>query len=121
MNVPAYERLTETEPVSEVRFVQDYVQFVLGPHTLSVYPKLRVSIGKRVLSPADSGFYDCVCTLIGQNLVAATRIEKVQLEFLFSRGTKLLVSLRPEDAVGPEIGVLSETTGADLIVERYDD
>jgi len=121
MNDPAYECLTQAEPLSEVRFVHDYVQFVLWPHTLSVYPHIRVSSGEYVRSPADPGFYDSICRLIGQKLVKVIRVEKAQLEFAFSQGTNLLVSLRPEDAVGPEIAMLSSTNGADLMVERYDD
>lgn len=49
------------------------------------------------------------------------RIEGVQLEFAFSNGTTLFVSLRPEDAVGPEIAMLSSASDAGLMVERYDD
>lgn len=121
MNDPAYDCLTQAEPLSEVRFVHDYVQFVLWPHTLSIYPRLKVSRGDHVLSPADSGFYDSICSLIGQKVVNVIRVEKAQLEFAFSLGTKLFVSLRPEDAVGPEIAMLSGSNGAGLMVERYDD
>jgi hypothetical protein len=121
MNDPAYECLTQAEPLSEVRFVHDYLQFVFWPHGLSVYVRLRVSTGGHFLSPTDAGFYDSICTLIGQKLVSVTRAEKVQLELLFSGGTALIVSLRPEDAVGPEIAMLSEANGASLMVERYDE
>jgi len=119
MNDVAYECLTQGEPLSEVRFVHDYVQFVLWPHTLSVYPKLRVSSQARMLSPSDPGFYDSICKLIGQKLLKVIRIEGVQLEFTFSNGTTFFVSLRPEDAVGPEIAMLSGTNEAGLMVERY--
>ena len=121
MNDPTYECLTQAGPLSEVRFVHDYVQLVLWTNTLSIYPRLHVSTGERILSSDDSGFYDGICGLIGQSLVAATRVEKVRLEFLFSGGTNLLVSLRPQDAVGPEIAALSDATGAYLMVERHDD
>lgn len=121
MNDPAYECLTQAEPLSEVRFVHDYVQFIFWPHGLSVYARLCVSNGGRILSSSDARFYDSICTLIGQKLVAVTRVEKIKLELLFSAGTRLIVSLRPEDAVGPEIAMLSEANGASLMVERYDD
>lgn len=121
MNDVAYECLTQAEPLSEVRFVHEYVQFVLWPHTLSIYPQLRVSSQAHIFSASDPGFYDSICKLIGQKLVKVIRIEGVQLEFTFSNGTTFFVSLRPEDAVGPEIAMLSSTYEAGLMVERYDD
>lgn len=120
MSDVAYECLTQDEHLSEVRFVHEYVQFVLWPHTLSVYPQLRVSSQARILSPSDPGFYDRICKLIGRKLVKVIRIEGVQLEFAFSNGTTFFVSLRPEDAVGPEIAMLSSINEAGLMVERYD-
>ncbi|HEX7952656.1 MAG TPA: hypothetical protein VF523_06245 [Burkholderiales bacterium] len=115
-----YERLTAAEPLSEVRFVHDYVQLVLWPHTLSLYPKLRMSVGDHTLRSTDQGFYDSICRLIGQRIEKVGREEKVQLSFQFTGGTKLLVSLRPEDAVCEEVAMLSDDKGG-LLVERYDD
>jgi len=119
MNDPAYEALTQASALSEVRFVHDYAQFVFWPYGLSIYGKLSVLTKGLVLRPGDVGYFDSICTLIDQRLVAVTRTEGVQLEFKFSGGTSLLVSLRLEDAVGPEVAMLSNENGGLLMVERY--
>jgi len=115
----AYERLAKAIALSEVRFVHDYVQFIWEPHTLSLYAPLRVLAEGRPLARSDVGFCDSICSLIGQSLTAVTRQEHEQLEFAFSNGTKVLVSLRSEDAVGPEVAQLS-TPGGEIMVEGYD-
>ncbi len=116
----AYASLTNTHALSEVRVVHDYIQFIFGPYTLSLYAPLSVVAGGRPLTRNDAGYYDCICSLLGQSLVAVAREGRVQLEFAFSDGTKLLVSLRQEDAVGPEVAQLSRL-GGDIMVEGYDD
>lgn len=119
MNDLAYEPLTEAAALSEVRFVHDYMQLVFWPYGLSIYAKVIVSTKGRVLFPNDVGYFDSICTLIGQKLVAITRTEGVELEFKFSGGTGILVSLRLEEAVGPEVAMLSHEDGGHLMVERY--
>jgi hypothetical protein len=119
MNDPAYEPLIQAAALSEVRFVHDYVQFVFWPYGLSVYAKVSVSTNGRVLGPRDAGYFDSIYILIGQKLVAVARTEGVELEFEFSGGTSLLVSLRLEEAVGPEVAMLSNENGGHLMVERY--
>ena len=120
MRDAAYEVLAQADPLSEIRFVHDYLQLVFWPHTLSLYPKLEVHAGGRRLTSSDNGYFDSICRLIGQKLVAVTREEKMRLSFRFASGTSLLVSLRPGDAVGPEVAMLADDKGG-LMVERYDD
>lgn len=120
MSDHAYAVLTEADALSEVRFVHDYFQFIFGPYTLSLYAPFGVVAGERNLMRNDAGYYDCICSLVGQGLVAVTRDGQVQLEFAFSGGTKLLLSLRQEDAVGPEVAQLS-CPGGDIMVEVYGD
>ena len=120
MSDKGYEHLTAADPLSEVRFVHDYIQLVLWPHTLSIYPRLQISVGDRTLRSTDNGFYDSICRLIGQRVVKVERNEKVQLSFHFAGEATLLVSLRPEDAVCEEIAMLTDDKGG-LMVERYED
>ena len=115
----AYDRLAKEDALSEVRFVHDYVQFIFGAHTLSLYAPLQVRSEGRPLARHDVGFRDSICSLIGRTLIAVTRHEHEQLEFSFSNGTKVAVSLRSEDAVGPEVAELS-TSGGEIMVEGYD-
>ncbi len=119
MSDHAYASLINTDALSEVRVVHDYIQFIFGPHTLSLYAPLSVVAGARTLTRNDAGYYDCICSLVGQSLVAVVRDGRVQLEFVFSGGTKLMLSLRQEDAVGPEVAQLSRL-GGDIMVEGYD-
>lgn len=115
----AYERLAKENALTEVRLVHDYVQFIFGPHTLSLYAPLRVRAEGRLLSRNDVGFHDSICSLIGQTLIDIARQEREQLEFAFSNGTKVVVSLRSDDAMGPEVAQLS-TLGGKIMVEGYD-
>jgi len=113
-----YARLANTNALSEVRFVHDYVQFIFEPHTLSLYAPLRVLAEGRSLGSTDVGYYDRICSLVGQHLIAVARQENEQLEFAFSNGAKVVLSLRGEDAVGPEVAELS-TPGREIMVEGY--
>ncbi len=113
----AYVRLVKANALSEVRFVHDYVQFIFEPHTLSLYAPLRV-MADRPLTRNDIGFCDSICSLIGQNLTAITRKEHEHLEFKFSNGTAVVVSLLGGDAVGPEVAQL-DTPGVESMVEGY--
>lgn len=115
----AYDPLSKEDALSQVTFVHDYVQFVFGPHTLSLYAPLLVRAGGRSLARNDVSFCDSICSLIGQKLAAITRHEHEQLEFVFSNGTVVAVSLRSEEAVGPEVAQLS-THGCQIMVEGYD-
>jgi hypothetical protein len=115
-----YDGIVSADPLSEVRFVRGYIQFVFWPHTLSLYPRLQVAVNGRILGVTDAGFYDNICHLIGQKMVGVTRDPGAELSFAFSGGAKLLVSLRREHAVGEEIAMLADNQGG-LTVERYDD
>lgn len=115
----AYDRLAKESALSEVRFIHDYVQFIFGSHTLSLYAPLRVLAEGHPLAPNDVGFNDRIRSLVGQTLTAITRKEHEQLNFAFSNGTTVVVSLRGEDAVGPEVAQLS-TPGGEIMVEGYD-
>jgi hypothetical protein len=115
----AYIRLAKANTLSEVRFVHDYVQFIFEPHTLSLYAPLHISTEGRALARGDVGYYERICSLIGENLADVTRYKRKQLEFAFSNGTKVILSLRTEDAAGPEIAELS-TSGGEIMVEGYD-
>lgn len=115
----AYEGLAKADVLSEVRFVHDYVQLIFEPYTLSLYAPLKVLVGARTLKPTDAGYHNGICLLIGQTLTSVFRAKTVQLEFTFSGGTKLLVSLRQEDANGPEVAELSRP-GGPIMVEGYD-
>ena len=115
----AYICLAKANALSEVRFVHDYVQFIFEPHTLSLYAPLHVLAEGRALARGDVGYYDSICSLIGETLTDVTRHEREQLEFTFSNGTKVVLSLRTEDAAGPEIAELS-TPGGEIMVEGYD-
>lgn len=119
MNDPAYSSLTNSEALSEVRFVYDYVQLIFGLYTLSLYAPLRVLVAGGSFTRNDAGYYDHICSLIGQSLVAIVRNDRVQLEFSFANGTNLITSLLENEAVGPEVAQLSRL-GGELMIEDYE-
>ena len=51
----AYASITNTDALSEVRVVHDYIQFIVWPYTLSLYAPLSVVAGERTLTRKDAG------------------------------------------------------------------
>lgn len=113
----AYAALANAQPLSEVRFVRDYLQLVFEPYTLTIYARLSVEIERRVLDRSALGFCDCVCRLIGERVVRVERDDGVRLSIVFSDGTRLMVSLRDDDAVAPEVAMLTDDRGF-MMVDR---
>lgn len=72
------------------------------------------------MARGDIGDYDNICSLIGESLFTVSRRKREQLEFAFSNGTKVAVSLRSEGATGPEVAELFKP-GGEIMVEGYDD
>ena len=117
---PAYEALANANALTEVRVVHDYLQFIFEPYTLSVYAPVEIHEGHRALKLRDIGYYDAICFLIGQTLTAVVRERSRRLQFTFSGGIDLFVSMRGEDATCPEAAILSRA-GEVIMVEGYEE
>ena len=120
MTGTGYDELLTADSLSEVRFVHEYVQFVFWPLTLSVYASINATSGGATLHQADAGYYDAICRLIGQKIVAIERNDNVEMTLKFAAGAILGISLVPTANSGPEVATLSDQSGT-LMVEQYGD
>lgn len=77
--------------LSEVRFVQDYVQLVFQHETLSVYNEATVcSDGKR-LSTGEPGFADALVQLIGRRPKSVHEDSETMLTIHFDDGSTFTI------------------------------
>jgi hypothetical protein len=101
--------------LSAVVFVQDYVQFQFDGPVLTAITSPRVSLAGDEWSVRLAGYRDALCRLIGRKVQATSLAEGRELRIdLDDRGT-LSVSLKPEDACGPESATFA-TSPEDLWV-----
>lgn len=111
--------LMDAKPLSQVVFVHDYVQFVFQNTYFNLYNPVTVGLGDRTLSRNDLGFCDELCRLIGHRVVdTSTEVGRVA-SVEFENGTRVSVSLRTEDATGPEAFELGDNKGT-CVVQQND-
>ena len=94
--------LVDAEPLTQVVFVHDYLQLVFQGRRVSLYNVVRLHRGGGTLNESDIGWVDELPRLIGQRVVGVSCEGAVGLTLTFELGTQVSVSLRPEDARGPE-------------------
>lgn len=99
------------EELCSVEFVMDYVRFVFSDCALTAYVSPRVEDRDRTWSEDDQGYRDALCALIAMVVKSIEVIEEEVLRITFTDGRALAVSLRPEDAVGPECAYFTSGTG----------
>ena len=90
------------EQLSSVVFVQDYLQLFFDGPGMNVTNPLTVETNGNSITSWDSGFRDLLCSLIGKRVEKTQYIEGVVLMIVFHEGSKISVSLKPEDYTSPE-------------------
>jgi len=109
--------LLDAEPLSQVVFVHDYIQLIFQGTYFNLYNRVTVHRGGCTLAASDSGFADELRRLIGQRVVDTTSEERQFSAVKFEHGTQVSVSLRAEDAKGPEAFELGDNKGL-CVVEQ---
>jgi hypothetical protein len=109
--------LLEAAPLSQVVFVHDYIQLVFQDTYFNLYNRVTVHRGGCTLSASDSGFADELRRLIGQRVIDISSEEGQFSALKFEQGTQVAVSLRAEDANGPEAFELGDNEGL-CVVEQ---
>ena len=107
----------QAEPLSQVVFVHDYVQLRFHDLVLSVFSRLTVTVDNHALNRLDPGFCDALVALIEKRVVATDYLEGEHLRLTFAGGDIVGVSLRSEDAAGPELFML-DRPGFPAVVGR---
>ena len=92
------------EQLSSVEFVQDYLQLHFDGPTLTVFvwPIVRSTV--REARWGQPGYKDELCARIGHKVSKAGLREGEAVIILFEDSGEIVISLRPEDRVGPEAG-----------------
>lgn len=110
--------LLDAEPLSQVVFVHDYIQLVFQGTYFNLYSRVTVHCGGCTLGSSDVGFADELRRLVGERVVD-TWSEEGQFNVVkFERGTQVSVSLRAEDANGPEAFELGDNKGLCVVQQN---
>jgi hypothetical protein len=109
--------LAPPAPLSEVRFVHDYVQLVFQDECFSIYNAFSLHQSGRSLREGEPGFADALVGLIGQS--ATTAPHGGPLRIVFQGGTEIRVLVGLGNEGGPEAFQFSRN-GVALIVEQND-
>jgi hypothetical protein len=93
--------------LSSVEFVMDYVQLKFQGPRLSAIVMPTLQRNGTELREGAPGYRDAVVDLIGQQVVAAAAEDGLAIQLVFSGGTIVQISLRPDDYLhGPEAAIL---------------
>ena len=109
--------LEAADPLSQVVFVHDYVQLRFQETALSLYSRLTLATGHRVLLRTDPDFCDALVGLVGQRVASVGYRAENHLRITFGGGITLIASLRAVDANGPELFQLNRP-GLPPVVEQ---
>jgi hypothetical protein len=99
------------EFMSSVEFVMDYVQLRFNGSALTAFTGLLVHDAGRIFGETDAGYRDAICALIGVVVSAVEIHEGDFLQIAFGENRKITVSLRADDAVGPESAYFTSVSG----------
>lgn len=107
--------LAPAAPLSEVRFVHDYVQLFFDDECFSIYNAFSVHQNGQSFREGEPGFADALVRLIGER--ATTAPHGGPLRLVFQGGTELRVLVGLGNEGGPEAFQFSRN-GAVLVVEQ---
>jgi hypothetical protein len=110
--------LREAEPLSQVVFIHDYIQLVFQEMHWSLYNPVSVHRSGCTLTESDLGFADELRRLIGQRVVKTSAEQGQFASATFEGRTQVSVSLRSEDARGPEAYELGNDNGLHIVEQN---
>ncbi len=90
------------EQLSEVTFVQDYVQLAFDGPRLTAITCPRVFVSGRWFNWGEAGYRDALCGQIAKVLRAGTTHDGQEIRLEFMDDTVISISLRDEGYRGPE-------------------
>ncbi len=110
-----FKRRIEGTRVSSVLFVEDYLQMIFDDYGLTLYVWPEIEKRGIVMLNGQAGYRDALCNLINCRVIEATEKDD-EIAILFTDGSYLTMSLRPEDRAGPESGLFFSQMGSLTIV-----
>ncbi len=102
------EYLRQCEPLSEIRFLHDYLQLIFQECLLTINndPEIRLANGQ-VIRRYSAGFCDVLAGLIGENVKTALLVENERCSIEFTGGVELVIPLTKGSAKAAEAFELS--------------
>ena len=88
------------EPVSQVVFVEDYLQLVVQEERFSFFDVVEAASDRRVLPRGQPGFCDALVDLIGERAASVAVDDARELTVVFGSGPALRA--RQGSGAGPE-------------------
>lgn len=101
----------ESEQLSAVTFVQDYVQLHFDGPCLTAYVWPHILNQKESITPKVPGYRDALCERIGKIVVKAFEELGERLVIVFADDVTLEVSLKETDREGPEAAMFHDQSG----------
>lgn len=99
------------EFMSSVEFVMDYVQLGFNGSTLTSFVCPQVHDHGQIFRETEPGYRDTLCSLIGMVVADTETREYEELKITFNDGRSISVSLRAENAAGPEFAYFTSVSG----------
>jgi hypothetical protein len=95
--------------LSAVTFVQNYVQLEFDGLRLTAFLWPILKTGGAQKDVSTPGYRDLLCSHIGELVSNAYTVPGTKLVIEFEDGTMAEISLSPDDQVGPEAAMLSDS------------
>ncbi len=102
------------EVLNSVEFEMDYVQLRFNEASLTTFTCPHVRNSNQLLQFNDLGYRDMLCGFIGETVLGIEMKEDEFIRIAFAGGQDITVSLKPEDAVGPEHAYFTSATGLSI-------
>ena len=96
------EDLSKCNPLSEVRFVHDYVQLIFQDCSINVCNRSTVVVDGEEYDHGVSGYCDAAVSLIGDSIVKVEFVETEYFRLHLTHGHMFVVDLSAEGGDGPE-------------------
>ena len=90
------------EPLSQVVFIHDYLQFVFQEDILTIYNRAEVQMGGKTIEQGGTGFCDALVALIGRRIVSVSGQAAEPLIVALDNGARFVVRSVAAAARGPE-------------------
>lgn len=101
--------------LSSIEFVTDYLQFHFGTPTLTAITHPVIITGDAQYNRGDRDYCNVLLRCIGHTVSLASVVEDEAVRIEFDEGTKVVISLKPNDFRAAEAVIFDESPGVTWI------
>lgn len=106
--------------VPEICFARDHIQILFDDVVLTCYTLPEVHVAGERVALQDERYRDLLCSFIGEVVQSVAEVPQSELRITFGNQNYITISLRREDARGPEAAMLVEKRREIFDVWRYE-